>query len=218
MRSKKKERLWAGLNWPDQAPLKEWPNQAALDRILAAVPEHTTPNFDKAQLLTDLRGATHSYLAGVMLREQPSKRRQRGNKIIATARRLKTLLDDGEGPPVTHRPLREYCALLDYLIGDVQTNSNHSLRQAGKLGPGGFSEFEQLVGELQAMFEAHFGISAGYTRSEIDGTVQGIFIDFAAAALKELGITNAGDGFSRRAIERALTKIRHPPTGKTARK
>jgi hypothetical protein len=219
MLNKDRERLWDGLKWPDQAPLNEWPNQAVLDRIVATVQKHIPPNLDKAQLLTDLKNAAHSYLAGVMLREEPSKRRQRGDKIVAAARRLKALLDDGEGLPVTHRPPREYCALLDHLIGDIRTNRNLSPQQAARLGLGGLSANEQLVDQLQLMFEAHFGIKARYTKSVIDDTVEGIFIDFAEAVFNELGINNSHTAFSRRAIERALTRANshRRSTGKTAR-
>ncbi len=216
--SNKSTRLWSGLNWPDQAELNEWPDQATLDRILAAVQEHIPPNLDKTQLLADLKNAVGLYLAGEMLREEPSKRRRRGDRIIAAARRLKTLLDDGESPPVTHRSPRDYCAALDSLIGDIQTNSHLSPHKAAMLGLGGLSAMEQLVAQLEEMFEANFRTEAGYTRSEVDDDVTGIFIDFAEAVFNELGITNSGVPYSRRGLERALTKARshRRSTGKTA--
>jgi hypothetical protein len=97
------ERRWLDLNWPDRATFDQWPDQAVLDRILVAVQEHIPTNLDKAQLLAALKNATHLYCAGMLMRQQPAKQRQRGNKVIATARRLKLLLDDGQNPPVTYQ-------------------------------------------------------------------------------------------------------------------
>jgi hypothetical protein len=153
------ERNWEEPKWLDQADLRP---------ILEAVKGHIPANLDKAQLLSDLKRAARDYWAGGMLREEPSKRRRRADKIVEVAQRLKLLLDDGQRPPVTYQSPMSYCAVLDHLIGDINTNRSLAPQHASKLGLGEVSAFEQLIYQLRTTFETHFGTKAGYTRSKID--------------------------------------------------
>ena len=210
------ERRWLDLNWPDQATFDQWPDQAVLDRILVAVQERIPTNLDKAQLLAALKDATHLYIAGMLMRQQPAKQRQRGNKVIATARRLKLLLDDGQNPPVTHQSPSLYCQALDLLIGDVERLQQLAAQYGSNLGLGERSAFEQLCMQLQKMFETHFGIKHRYTKAPDSCEIEGPVIDFIEATLKELGALNSGKPYSRRAIADALGRRRL--TGKSARK
>jgi hypothetical protein len=119
------KRNWEGPKWLDQADLRP---------ILEAVKGHIPASLDKAQLRSDLKAAALDYWAGVMLREEPSKRKRRADKIVETAQLLKSMLDDGQRPPVTYQPPMSYCAVLDELIGDINTNRKLTPPRAARLG------------------------------------------------------------------------------------
>ena len=181
-----------------------------------AVQEHIPTNLDKAQLLAALTNATHLYIAGMLMRQQPAKQHRRGNKVIATARRLKLLLDDGQNPPVTYQSPSLYCEALDHLVADVERLQQHAVQYSSNLGLGERSAFEQLCMHLQKIFETHFGIKHRYTKAPDSCEVEGLVIDFIEATLKELGVLNSGKPYSRRAIADAFGRRRL--TGKIARK
>jgi hypothetical protein len=170
-------------------------DQACIDRILAAV-EHVPVDLDRGELLSELEGIRSLYKTGVDFRHQPTKRAQNTAKIIAAAKSLKTLIKkDWE--------LRWHVAMLNRLIADAPFPP--ALKDG--LGAGQVSAFDNLIGKwLRSTFERHFNIEASYTRDPWTNEVTGAFIDFAAAALTELGVTNLGNPYSRSSIASAVSK------------
>jgi hypothetical protein len=206
---------WLDRKLSDQATFDQSPDRAALDRILEAIQEHVSANLDKDRLLNDLRKTVQLYAAGLMMRKQPAKARQRGNRIVKKAREIKALLE--QNPPLILEPRITYCGQLDDLIVKIEDFRRFAAQYGDRLGLGERSAFEELIFSWQKTFKTHFGIKHKYTKHPDSGEVEGPFIDFAEAALKELGINNSGNPYSRRAIADALTN-NDRSTGKTARK
>jgi len=209
------KRRWLDRKLSDQATFDQSPDRAALDRILEAIQEHVSANLDKDRLLSDLRTTVQLYAAGLMMRKQPAKERQRGNRIVKKAREIKALLE--QNPPLILERRIIYCTQLDDLIAKIENFRRFAAQYGNTLGLGERSAFEALILGWQKMFETHFGIKHKYTKIPDSHEVEGPFVDFAEAALKELGINNSGNPYSRRAIADALTD-RDSSTGKTARK
>ena len=209
------KREWLDRKLSDEATFDQSPDRAALDRILEAIQEHVSADLDKDRLLSHLRKTVQLYAAGLMMRKQPAKERQRGDRIVKKAREIKALLE--QNPPLILEPRTIYYRQLDDLIAKINDFRRFAAQYGDRLGLGERSAFEDLILRLQRMFEAHFGIKHKYTKQPDSDEVAGPFIDFAEAALKELGINNSGNPYSRRAIADALTN-RDRSTGKTARK
>jgi hypothetical protein len=172
-------------------------DRASIGRILAAVGD-VPAGLDRDELLSDLEGIRSLHKTGVDLRYQPANRAQNTARIIAAAEHLKTLIkEDWE--------LRRHRAKLDRLIADAKKPFPPVLKDG--LGGGQVSAFDNLIGTwLRFTFECHFGTEAGYTRDPLTNEVRGAFIDFAAAALAELGITKLGNPYSRNSIAMAVSK------------
>jgi hypothetical protein len=171
----------------------------AVDRIVAAV-GHVPDKLDRDHLRADLEGIVSLYRAGDDLRYKPAKRTQGVRKIVETAKHLQSLIDG-------NWRLRRHRGALNRLIADAEFEFPEKLTTV--LGVRRVSTFENLVGlMLRSTFELHFKVPAGYTNDEINEEVRGAFIDFAEAALTELGITNSGAPYSRRSIAAALSKVR----------
>jgi hypothetical protein len=180
--------------------MPRWETDLNLDRILDAVGTAVPAVLDREQLLSDLDGIASLYRTGVDVRHTPAKRRQNVSRIIAAAEHLKTLIENDWR-------LHRHWSALDRLIADAASEFPEGLMKM--LGTGRMSAFENLIGlMLRTTFEQHFGEQAGYTRDPFTGDISGRFIDFAEAALEELGITSSDAApYSRNAIAAALTKF-----------
>jgi hypothetical protein len=165
------------------APYESLPD-GAVDRILAAV-GRVPADLDRGELHRDLEGIVSIYRTSDDLRHKPAKRREKVDQIIATATKLKALID---GHWLLWRP---HVAALDQLIADAKMEFPERL--IAMFGVGKVSAFENLVGlMLKSTFENHFGVEARYVRDRDTEEVTGEFIYFAEAALNELNITRCG--------------------------
>ena len=176
---------------------------AGIDRIVAAVGDYPV-DLDRAELAADLERIGRLHRAGVDLRNAPAERRRDSNEVVEAAEHLKSLIeDDGRD----RRHLRQYSAMLDRLIADAAREA--SPRLDSPLRAYDPSAFESTVESLARTYNVHFGEAAGYAAHPDDLVpLHGPFIDFAEAALEELGITNAGAPYERTAIATALAKAR----------
>jgi hypothetical protein len=197
------KREWLDRKLSDQATFDQSPDRAALDRILEAIQEHVPANLDKDRLLSHLRKTVQLYAAGLMMRNRPAKQSQRGNRIVKKAREIKALLE--QNPPLILELRIIYYRQLDDLIAKIEYFRRFAAQYGNRLGLGERSAFEHLIFQWHQMFKTHFGIKHRYTKRPDSHEVEGLFIDFAEAALKELGINNSGNPYSRRAIADALT-------------
>ena len=176
------------------------PSYDNVDRILASVKD-VPADLDRAQLLQELNSISAWYPLGVYHRSAPAKRYKDIEKIVATAMKLRALIEPN------WLLVSKHDANLEQLIVDVKKfQSPVNQLPHIEFGVGEGSAFEHLVGQwLRRVFETHFKIKAGYTRNSYDPTeISGLFIDFAQAVLKELQIHNNGAPYSRSAIATAL--------------
>ena len=156
--------------------------------------------IDRGELQRDLEGAVSLYRGGVDLRYKPASRARGVRKIIKTTKDLQSLIDG-------NWRLRRYRGVLNRLITDAEVELPEKVTAA--LGvEQGVSAFENLVGGLRFTFKRHFKEEPGYTNDQYGEEVRGAFIDFAEAALTELGITYSSAPYSRRSIATALSKVR----------
>jgi hypothetical protein len=173
-------------------------DESAIDRILKAVgPVPHDP--DKQQLLSDLEGVSTLHPIGERLRAPAS--RSKLLKETAAAKKLE-LLFKRFSDEVEERRLRRCRKEVDGLVAYIERNP-----LAKVLGVKETTALENLVGvALWSTFKNHFGVpTRKYTKNSYNGDVQGQFIDFAHAALRELGITVRGRLASRQAIADAWT-------------
>jgi hypothetical protein len=171
-----------------------------IDRILTVVGD-VPADLDRDELRSDLEGVRSIYRTGVSLRQAPSKRLQKVNKIVEAAERLELLIM-GEPHLGRHRPA------LKRLVADAKQELFPS-ELVKLLGGGGqVSAFQNLIDILRDTFERHFKIEAGYTRDPINDVVTGAFIDFAQAALEEMNVTYLGRPYSRGSIASALSDVK----------
>ncbi len=174
-----------------------------VDHILASV-KHVPADLDRAQLLQELNSILAWYRLGVYHRSAPAKRHKDIEKIVATAKKLRALIEDNWVLASKHD------ANLEELIVDAKKfQSPVNQLPHIKFGVGKGSAFEHLVGQwLSQIFETHFKIKAGYKRNPYTdpSEISGPFIDFAQAVLKELQINKNGAAYSRNAIATALSK------------
>jgi hypothetical protein len=70
------------------------------------------------------------------------------------------------------------------------------------------SAFEWAIASLMETFLRYFQRKAGISRLTLGGKVDGPFIRFADAALRELKIFNDGKPYSRETIARAVTTLK----------
>ena len=170
-------------------------NDDTLDRIIQAA-GGAPADLDRDQLRQDLDALRSLHHTGVDLRHQPTARRQRNADIIAAATHLIKLIEGDLA-------LLRYTHTLQRLIADAEKAEPAALLKT--LGVSNVSAFENLVKMgLRSVFEQHFRETAGYTTDWKDGKVRGGFVDFAEAALTELGIDNDGTPYSRQSIAKAL--------------
>jgi hypothetical protein len=177
-----------------------------LNRILAAAGS-VPADLDREQLLKDLDGIRSLYRTSVERRDAPAKQAQRNRKIIKIARNLQLLI---EGWRLKRHRAARYHTTLEQLIADAENEFPDGLApRLGALGKRQISAFEHLVGlMLRETYELHFKVKARFTNDPYSEETHGPFIDFAEAALSELGITNSGVPYSRRSIAAALSKVR----------
>ena len=191
--------------------MSTWPglDSAAVDRILAAV--KPLIKTDRDELRAALESVRNLHVTGVDARLKPTKRKQLTLRIIATAKRMRSRLK--EAPWLAHHRWALNRLILDaekdLRIRDAEKESfPKPLKRFLGIDPR-VPALEKLVGWLRDTFEEHFEQSAHhYTRVYAADEVRGDFIDFADAALRELGITNPdGAPYSRSSIANALTTI-----------
>ncbi len=178
-------------------------DESAIDRILKAVGR--VPNdLDKQELRSDLEGVSTLHLTGKRLRDAPAKRRKRLKRTAAAAKKLALLLETFSDEVEKSR-LRRCRKEVDGLVAYIERGSG-SLAKV--LGVKETTALENLVGRgLWSTFKNHFGVpKSKYTKDHHKDVVRGPFIDFAEAALKELGITVWSRPVSRQAIADALTR------------
>jgi hypothetical protein len=172
-----------------------------LDRVIAAV---TLPVNNPDGLRTDLEAIANLYRTGSSLRWQPAKRARNSKQIIATAKRLYSLI---EGNWYLHR----YRPEIERLIAEAKRGFPVWFLEE-MLGVNRVSAFEAAVRHLALTFELHFKVKPGYTKKTYSdsGEIEGPFIDFADAALRELEIRREGAPYTRNSIAAALTKVSSP--------
>jgi len=176
---------------------------AAVDRIASAAGISSIDEKKRKELLADLEGICSLHRTGVDARYKPAEHKDRLLRITAMAKRLMSLIK--KEPWLAH-----HNAALSRLIDEAERDM--PLRLTAVLSIQQTSAFENLVGLLQRTFEKYFNLSAGYTKNDIEETVSGPFIDFAQAALCEMGINKDGIPYARNSIANALTMVRKTKT------
>jgi hypothetical protein len=172
-----------------------------LDRVIAAV---SLPVDSPDQLRADLEVVASFYRTGSSLRWQPAKRAKNTKQIIAAAERLHSLVEG-------HWYLHRYRANLEQLIAEARRGFPAWFLEMLGVNQR-VSAFEAAVGHLALTFAQHFKVEPGYTRDAYADAdpAGGPFIDFADAALQEIGIHYNGAPYSRNSIAAALTKVSRP--------
>jgi hypothetical protein len=130
----------------------------------------------------------------LQLRKRKSQKAQA--QTIKSAKRLRSLVADQDCPGLL--------AALDALIADDRPEP---ARDIGEPRLDEYSAFEWLAGYiLPQVYEKHFKQPADY--NTWDGGAHGPYIDFAVAALHELGIKHCGQPYSPKSIAEALAGFR----------
>jgi hypothetical protein len=181
----------------------------ALKRILKAVGSKFIPaNLDRDGLRADIQLAAWWWKQITGEKNQPARLR-RLQDIRQAAEDLKRLLEEdaqsglalskypftGSDPPTILNQLINYAnRVLEPLDGT----------QSWPKG----SAFDWVMGSLMETYSRYFQRKAGISRLPLDGTVNGPFIRFAEAALRELKIFNDGKPYSRETMARAVTALK----------
>jgi hypothetical protein len=169
-----------------------------VDRILAAV-GHWPDDLDRAKLTDRLNQIAALYRAAKEVRTKPAERQELATKIIKRATELRDMVETylmarkNLGPPQPHS------AHLDWLIHHIR-DEPLALTHIAETN---YSANQYLVSTLAKTFKQFFHESAGYTRNDVGGKVDGPCIDFVAAVLEELKAS-----ISRESIAKFLWKSR----------
>lgn len=173
------------------------PDMATVDRLLAAV-ANPPENIDRKRLLSDLGSMQTSYYFGKGFRTNPAKWRKDRAGRLSAAKRLLDLVAPWE--PIYHE-VKRFIAALER-AGPKEFDPEHGLID-------GMSLLEWFVGiRLAICFEHHFRAKPSVTQVAGTNIFKGDFLDFAEAAIDELGVTNNGHPYARGTIAAALWKIR----------
>jgi hypothetical protein len=176
----------------------------AVDRIWKAAGDVSVA-LDSDALASELEGIASLYRAGTGHRHAPAKRQQRMQRVITAAETLKGLI---EGDIRFQR----YLGKLDQIIFRAKAIEEVPEKLLEVLGIERGSAFDNLIRMLKGVFEKYFA-PAGYTSDPISGEINGAFIEFAEATLRELDINNGDAPYARKSIAEALRKSRNPQIG-----
>lgn len=197
-----------------EAPAEEAaaPDDQALERVLKALGSKFIPaHLDRAELRADIQLAAYWWMQITGERGRLVKLRlRRVQDIRRVAEDLKRLLEEdaqsgcalskypftGSDPPTILTQLINYANRVLDPVGETQTRPF----------PLKGSALEWAVSSLMVTYSRYFQRKAGISR--LDGKVDGPFIRFSEAALRELKIFNNGKPYSRETIARAVTALK----------
>src|SRR5262245_34573019 len=185
-------------------------NDEALTRILDAVGSKFIPaDLDRDGLRAEMQMAAWWWMQISGEKKQPA-RLDRLRDIRQVAADLKRLLEEdaqsGLGlsryPFTGSDPLTVLIQLTNYVNRVLEPFDGMQTRPE----PLGGSAFEWAMLSLTESYSKYFRRKAGISR--LGGKVDGPFIRFAEAALRELKIFNDGKPYSRETIARAVTALK----------
>ena len=193
-----------------EAPAEEAaaPDDQALKRILKAVGSKFIPaNLDSVGLRADIQLAAWWWMQIT------------GEKSRLARLRLRRLQDIRRGAEVLQRLLEEDAELSKYpftgsnpltILSELTNYVNRVLEPLDSmrtwLVPLKGSAFESVMLSLMDTYSKYFQRKAGISR--LDGKVNGPFVRFAEAALRDLKIFNHGKPYSRETIARTVTALK----------
>jgi hypothetical protein len=170
----------------------------AVDRILVAINGGVPASLNREEL-RNLDSILSLHRTGLELRSR--SRRREITRAIDKAKQLKSQIE-----PLGILFVR-FQHDLNRLIAALEADCPPKLAKLLDIDRG-VSPFENVIRILADRYRHHFDEEPGYTTGWDCGEVDGRFIDFAEAALIELGITNDGSPYSRKSIANALSKVR----------
>ena len=182
----------------------------ALTRILDAVGSKYIPtNFDLDGLRADIELAAVWWMQITGQKNQPARLR-RLQAIRRAAEDLKSLLEEdaqsglalSKYPFTGSDPLTVLKQLTNYVNRVLEPLEGMRTRPVPLKG----SAFDWAMLSLMTPYSKYFRRKAGISR--LGGKVDGPFIRFADAALRELKIFNDGKPYSRETIARAVTVLK----------
>jgi hypothetical protein len=192
------------------------PDDQALERILKAVGSKFIPaNLDRDGLRADLQLAASWWMQITGEKSGFAKLRLlRLKHIRQAAEDLKRLLEEaaqsglalskypftGSDPPTILNQLINYANRVLGPLEGTQTQTRPVRRERSAL--------DWVMASLMETYSRYFQRKAGISR--LDGKVDGPFIRFAEATLRELKIFNDGKPYSRETIARAVTALKRP--------
>jgi hypothetical protein len=182
----------------------------ALTRILDAVGSKFIPaNLDLDGLRTEIQLAAWWWMQITGEKKQPARLR-RLQDIRRAAEELKRLLEEdaqsglalSKYPFTGSDPLTVLNQLIDY-VNRVLEPRDDGMQPVPLKG----SAFEWAMRSLMDAYSEHIRREPGISR-DLEGKVDGPFIRFADASLRELKIFNDGEPYSRETIARAVTALK----------
>jgi hypothetical protein len=185
-------------------------DEEALTRILDAVGSKFIPaNLDRDGLRADIQLAAWWWMQITGKKNRPARLR-RLQDIRRAAEDLKRLLEEdvqsglalSKYPFTGSDPLTILNQLTNYVNRVLKPLDGMQTRPVPLKG----SAFDWAMLSLMEPYSKHFRRKAGISR--LDGKVNGPFIRFADAALRELKIFNDGKPYSRETIARAVTALK----------
>ena len=174
---------------------------ASVDRIIAAVDWEGRPlpePLDREEILRVLENIMSLYHKCGDFEPRPRNKPPESNKIVKTATTLKQLIELDD-------VLKAHVAALDELISDV--TFKYPKNFTNLIGIDKVSAFEKSC-RVYAQNIIPRGFSKArttYTKDDHKEKITGPFIDFAEAAIREMGITNSGIPYARSSIAIAST-------------
>jgi hypothetical protein len=199
-----------------EAPAEEAaaPDDQALKRILKAVGSKFIPaNLDRDGLRADIQLAAWWWMQITGEKSRLAKLRlRRLQDIRRAAEDLKRLLEEdaqcglelSKYPFTGSDPLRTLNQLINFANRVLEPLDGTQTRPVRVKG----SAFDWVMASLMETYSRYFQRKAGISRLTLDGKVNGPFIRFAEAALRDLKIFNDGKPYSRETIARAVTALK----------
>jgi hypothetical protein len=205
-----------GASAAQEAPAEEAaaPDDQALERILKAVGSKFIPaNLDRHGLRADIQLAACWCMQVAGQNSRVTKLRfRRLENIRRAAENLKRLLEEdaqsglalSKYPFTSSDPPTILNQLINYANRVLEPLDGTQTRPVPLKG----SAFEWAIASLMETFLRYFQRKAGISRQPLDGKIDGPFIRFAEAALRDLKIFNDGKPYSRETIARAVTALK----------
>ena len=189
-------------------------DEEALTRILDAVGSKFMPaNLDLDGLRADIQLAACWWMQIAGQKSGLTKLRfRRLQDIRRAAEGLKRLLEEdaqcglelSKYPFTGSDPMRILNQLINFANRVLEPLDGTQARPVPLKG----SAFDWVIASLMETFLRYFQRKAGISRLTLDGKVDGPFIRFAEAALRDLKIFNDGKPYSRETIARAVTALK----------